>query len=265
MRFDILTAFPDMFTGPFNESIIKRARDRKLTNIHVHDLRQFTTDRHRTIDDYAYGGGSGMVLKPEPIFEGVRSIQAGYESGQLNRIILMSARGQSFTQEAAKSLTKTDNLLLICGHYKGVDERVIEGLDVEEWCIGDYVVTGGELPAMIVTDSVVRLIPGVLGDFESAVGDSFYDGFLDCPYYTRPETFDGMQVPDVLLSGHHGNIDTWRHEQSLKATAERRPDLLDKVTLTEKDKRIISSLESRKQELAGSNRSSEESDKPAEE
>lgn len=265
MRFDILTAFPDMFTGPFHESIIKRSLDRNLVSIQVHDLRAFTTDRHRTIDDYAYGGGSGMVLKPEPIFEGVRSIQADYASGQVNRIMLMSARGQSFTQDTAKSLTEADNLLLICGHYKGVDERVVEGLDVEEWCVGDYIVTGGELPAMIVTDSVVRLIPGVLGDFESAVGDSFYDGLLDCPYYTRPETFEGMQVPDVLLSGHHGNIEAWRHEQSLKASAERRPDLLEKVTLTEEDKRIISPLERTKNESIGSIRKPEESDKPAEE
>ena len=176
MRIDILTAFPDMFSGPLDESMMKRARDRELVDIRVHDLRDFTTDRHRTIDDYAYGGGSGMVLKPEPIFAGVHSILKDYPPGQSNRLVLMSARGSVFNQNAAKAFLESDNVLLVCGHYKGVDERVVQGLDVEEWCVGDFVVTGGELPAMMVTDSVVRLIPGVLGDFESATGDSFYDG-----------------------------------------------------------------------------------------
>jgi tRNA (guanine37-N1)-methyltransferase len=239
MRIDILTAFPEMFTGPFDESIIKRAQERDLVGIHVHDLRDFTTDRHRTIDDYAYGGGSGMVLKPEPIFKGVRHVQEQYESGKNSRGILLSARGRPYTQEIAKQFLQADYLMMICGHYKGVDERVVQGLDVEEWCVGDYVVTGGELPAMIITDSVVRLIPGVLGDIESATGDSFYDGLLDSPYYTRPECYEEMPVPDVLLSGHHARIEAWRHQESLRATFLRRPDLLEGLTLSEEDRALI--------------------------
>ena len=241
MRIDILTAFPEMFSGPFDESIIKRARERNLVGIHVHDLRDFTTDRHRTIDDYAYGGGSGMILKPEPIFKGVRHIRENCESGRSSRTILLSARGRPYTQEIAKQFLETDNLLLICGHYKGVDERVVQGLDVEELCVGDYVVTGGEFPAMIIADSVVRLIPGVLGDIESATGDSFYDGLLDSPYYTRPECFENVLVPDVLLSGHHARIEAWRHQESLRATFFRRPDLLEGLMLSQEDRALIDS------------------------
>ena len=242
MRIDILTAFPDMFTGPFDESMVKLARTRGLVEIHIHDLRDFTTDRHRTVDDYAYGGGSGMVLKPEPIFEGVRQIRQCLPPDMQSRTILLSARGYRYTQKTAKQWTQEKHLLLICGHYKGVDERVTTGLDVEEWSVGDYVVTGGELPAMIVTDSVVRLIPGVLGDIESATGDSFYEGLLDCPYYTRPECFEGIRVPETLLSGHHARIDRWRREESLRATFIRRPDLLEGPVLSDDERSFIKTL-----------------------
>lgn len=246
MRIDILTAFPGMFAGPLDESMIKRARERGLADVRVHDLRAFTTDRHRTIDDYAYGGGSGMVLKPEPIFEGVRAIRQQIEDGQTSRAILLSPRGRLYTQQTAKELAQIDHLLLICGHYKGVDERVVEGLGVEEWSIGDYVLTGGEIPAMVVIDSVVRLIPGVLSDIESATGDSFYDGLLDCPYYTRPECFEGMRVPDMLLSGHHQQIRRWRRLESLRATFARRPDLLDECALSDEDRELLNTLIDRK-------------------
>lgn len=239
MRIDILTVFPGMFQGPFDESIIRRAQDKNLIEIYIHDLRDFTTDRHRTVDDYAYGGGSGMVLKPEPIFKGVRHILGQLGDGQRTRTILLSARGRPYTQATAKELVRTDHLLLICGHYKGVDERVVTGLGAEEWSIGDYVLTGGELPAMTITDSVIRLIPGVLGDIESATSDSFYTDVLDCPYYTRPECFEGMPVPEVLLSGHHARVNQWRRQESLRTTFSRRPDLLEGVTLSEDEQRFI--------------------------
>lgn len=248
MRIDILTAFPGMFTGPLEESMMRLARERGLVDIRVHDLRDFTTDRHRTVDDYAYGGGSGMVLKPEPVFAGVRAVRAQIPAGWRSRTILLSARGARYTQKTAKALSQADHLLLICGHYKGVDERVVTGLNVEEWCIGDFVVTGGELPAMIVTDSVVRLIPGVLGDMESATSDSFYNGLLDCPYYTRPECFEGMQVPKVLLSGHHERIRLWRRKESLKATRIRRPDLFEAYECTEEDQKLLHVLKERNDE-----------------
>ena len=235
MRIDMLTAFPGMFTGPFNESIIRLAHERDLVDIFIHDLRAFTIDRHKTIDAYAYGGGSGMVLKPEPIFRGVRFIRDQIPSDGLSRCVLLSARGKPFLQETARDFTELDQLILICGHYKGVDERVIQGLDAEEYSIGDFVVTGGELPAMMIADAVIRLIPGVLGDIESAVTDSFYEGLLDCPYYTRPEQYENWDVPEVLISGHHERIERWRREESLKTTWQRRPELLKDVNLSKED------------------------------
>lgn len=248
MRIDILTAFPGMFAGPLDESMIKLARERELVDIRIHDLRAFTSDRHRTIDDYAYGGGSGMVLKPEPIFQGVRSIRQQVEPDCASRTILLSPRGRLYTQDTAKQLAQVDHLLLICGHYKGVDERVVIGLDVEEWSIGDYILTGGELPAMVVIDSVVRLIPGVLSDLESATSDSFYHGLLDCPYYTRPECFEGLRVPGELLSGHHQHIRRWRRLEALRATLTRRPDLLDEGGLSDEDRELLSIIHRKDEE-----------------
>lgn len=243
MRIDILTAFPGMFAGPFDESMIQLAWTRKLVDISIYDLRAFTTDRHMTVDDYAYGGGSGMVLKPEPVFRGVRYIRRQTPQGHSSRAILLSARGRRYTQETAKSLAEIDHLILVCGHYKGIDERVVEGLQLEEFSTGDFVVTGGELPAMMIADSVIRLIPGVLNDLASATSDSFYEGALDCPYYTRPECHEGARIPDVLLSGHHQHIKAWRRQESLRATWLRRPDLLEATALSKEDRTFLLALQ----------------------
>lgn len=226
MQFHIVTGFPRLFAGPMGESIIKRALDRQFVEIFVHDLRDFTTDKHRSIDDYPYGGGPGMILKPEPIFACVGHIQETYQLSPA-KVILMSPQGATFNQRRANELVREAALILICGHYKGVDERVREFLVTEELSIGDYVVTGGELPAMVVIDAVVRLIPGVLGDLDSAIGDSFQQNSLDYPHYTRPEEFRGHRVPEVLISGHHAKIAEWRKTMAEARTRERRADLLE--------------------------------------
>ncbi len=228
MRIDIVTAFPDMVRGPLTYSIIRRARERGLVDIRVHDLRDYTTDRHRQIDDYPYGGGGGMVLKPEPIFRCIEAIQeeAVREGRQLDEIIYLTPDGQVFNQELANQLSLCQHLVLLAGHYKGVDQRVRDALVTMELSIGDYVLSGGELPALVVVDAIVRLIPGVLGDAESALTDSFQDGLLDAPVYTRPAVFRGMAVPEVLRSGDHQRIAAWREAQRLLKTRQRRPDLL---------------------------------------
>ncbi len=225
MRFDVITAFPNLISGPLEESMIKRAQVKGLVEIYVHDLREFTKDKHRQIDDYPYGGGPGMILKPEPFFCCVDQI---VEDVQLKKrkILFMSPQGNEFTQKMANKFSNLEHLILLSGHYKGVDERVIENLVDEEISIGDYVLTGGELPSLIVIDAIVRLIPGVLNDLESANTDSFQQELLDCPYYTRPEKFRGECVPEVLLSGHHKKIQEWRRNQSLLRTKKRRVDLL---------------------------------------
>ena len=220
MRIDILTLFPEMFTGPLSESMIKRARERGLVDVQIHNIRDFTHDKHRTADDRPFGGGPGMVLKPEPVFECVEAVVP-----EGTPLIYMTPQGRPFTQAKAAELAAREDFAILCGHYEGVDERVLEALVTEEISIGDYVLTGGELPAMVVVDAVARLVPGVLGDEESAQQESFTDGLLDCPHYTRPETFRGMTVPGVLLSGNHGKIARWRREQAEKRTRERRPDL----------------------------------------
>lgn len=226
MQFHIVTGFPRLFAGPLSESIIRRALDRQLVEIFIHDLRDFTTDKHRSIDDYPYGGGPGMILKPEPIFACVEHIRETYPLASA-KVILMSPQGPTFTQRRANELVHEAGIIIICGHYKGVDERVREFLASEELSIGDYVVTGGELPAMIVIDAVVRLIPGVLGDLDSAIGDSFQQNALDYPHYTRPEEFRGQRVPEVLMSGHHAKIAEWRKNMAEARTRERRADLLE--------------------------------------
>jgi tRNA (guanine37-N1)-methyltransferase len=225
MRIDIVTAFPDLVRSPLEESIIKRAQKKGLVDIRVHDLRDYTIDRHHQVDDYPYGGGSGMVMKPEPFF---RCLDVILNSTRIpkRRVIYMTPQGKVFNQKMANELARENHLIFLCGHYKAVDERVIEALVTDEISIGDYVLTGGELPALVVIDAVVRLIPGVLSDPESAATDSFQQELLDCPYYTRPEEYRGMKVPDVLLSGDHKKIKQWRFEQSLKRTKERRSDLL---------------------------------------
>jgi tRNA (guanine37-N1)-methyltransferase len=223
MRIDVIAGIPEILTSPLNESIIKQARKKRLVEIAVHDLRDYTHDRHRTIDDTPYGGGAGMILKPEPIFECVESLRT---KRNYDDVIYLTADGEKFSQRAANELSLKSRLLFICGHYKGVDERVRSSLVTREISIGDYVLTGGELAACVVIDAIVRLIPGVLGDGESLLTDSFQSDLLDAPWYTRPAEYRGMKVPDVLLSGNHKEIEQWRAEQRLKKTRKRRKDLL---------------------------------------
>ena len=227
MKVDIVTIFPGMFKGPIDESILKRAQEKNLVEIEVHDLRQWTKDKHKTVDDSPYGGGPGMVMMVEPVDKAIRSLLAQQgDSLTKPKVILMTPQGKQFEQKKAQELSKLEHLIFICGHYEGVDERVREHLVDEEISIGDYVLTGGELPAMVVIDSVVRLIPGVLGKEASLDEESFSNGLLEYPHYTRPEEFEGWKVPDVLLSGNHAEIAKWRKEQALKRTQQRRPDLL---------------------------------------
>jgi len=228
MRIHILTGFPKLLDSPLNESILKRAQAKGLVEILVHDLRDYTTDKHRQIDDYPYGGGAGMVLKPEPIFRCMDTIAERWPE-DARRVILLTPTGETFNQKKAQELSLSKGMVLICGHYKGVDDRVRQALVTEEVSIGDYILTGGELAALVVVDAVVRLLPGVLGDFDSALTDSFVNDLLDCPYYTRPEEYRGMRVPEVLLSGHHAQIAAWRRQKSLERTRERRRDLWEKV------------------------------------
>lgn len=237
MRIDILTIFPAMFRGPLDESIVKRAVEKGLVEIHIHDIRDHSTDRHRTVDDYPYGGGPGMVMKPEPLFAAVEHVQ-GQASGQ-GPIILLTPQGRLFNQEVAGELARQERLILVCGHYEGVDERVHEHLATDRISIGDYVLSGGELAAMVVVDAVVRQIPGALGSPLATADDSFAQGLLEYPQYTRPAEFRGLQVPEVLLSGDHGEIARWRRRQSLLRTARRRPNLLARAHLTEEERQWL--------------------------
>jgi len=222
MKIDVLTLFPAMFAGPLDESIIKRAREAGRLDLTIHNLRDYAHDRHKTVDDRPFGGGPGMLLKPEPIFEAVESLaRAG------TRVILLSPAGRPFGQAIARELAGLEHLLLVSGHYEGFDERVRQKLAQDELSIGDYVLTNGALPVMVIIDAVTRLLPGVLGDAESAQEDSFSRGLLEYPQYTRPADFRGMTVPEVLLSGNHAEIARWRAEQARLRTAERRPDLLE--------------------------------------
>ncbi len=221
MRIDILTLFPDMFRGPFDESILKRAVDKGLLEFGIHNIRDFAEGRHKVVDDYPYGGGAGMLMKPEPIFAAVESVRR-----EDSRVVLMSAQGRPFRQPFAEELSRVGHLVLLCGHYEGVDERVVDELVDDELSIGDFVLTGGELAAMVVCDAVVRLIPGVLGADESSLEESFAEGLLEYPHYTRPPEFRGLHVPEELLSGNHARIAEWRRTQSLIRTLRRRPELL---------------------------------------
>ncbi len=227
MHIDILTLFPEMFPGPFSTSILQRAISDELVSIGIHNIRDYTHDRHATADDYPYGGGAGMVLKPEPIFETVEAIRAG--DTEYLPVILLTPRGRLFSQPVAAELAGHRRLLLICGHYEGVDERVGEHLATDQLSIGDYVLSGGELAAMVVVDAVVRLLPGVLGSPDSLVEDSHTSGLLEYPQYTRPAVYRGWAVPPVLLSGNHAQIAKWRQEQSIQQTLKCRPELLDKA------------------------------------
>lgn len=246
MRIDVLTLFPEMFEGVFGSSILGKARDKGLVSLSTLNFRDFSTNKHNTVDDTPYGGGGGMVLKPEPIFGAVEHLlgQAGNggtepSAAKPPRIVLMCPQGEPLTQRKAQELSGESHLIFVCGHYEGYDERIREHLVTDELSIGDYVLTGGELPAMVVIDTVVRLLPGVLGNEQSAITDSFSDGLLEYPHYTRPPEFRGWKVPDVLLSGHHAEIDKWRRQQSLERTQARRPELLDIVELTEKERKWL--------------------------
>jgi tRNA (guanine37-N1)-methyltransferase len=221
MRVDIISIFPGVFDGPFSESIIKRAREQGLLTVNIINPRDFTTDRHRTVDDRPYGGGAGMVMKPEPIFDAVDSVRTPQ-----SHIILTSPQGAPFTQARAQELAHKAHIIIVCGAYEGVDERIRQSLVDEELSIGDYILTNGSLAAMVFTDAITRLLPGALGCAESAIDESFSDGLLEYPQYTRPEIFRGMSVPPVLLSGNHGEIANWRRQQATARTQERRPDLL---------------------------------------
>lgn len=240
MRIDILTLFPQVFEAQFNYGIFKRAIDNGLVQINLGNIRDYTHDKHHTADDYPYGGGAGMVMKPEPIFEAVEAVKGKLEKKQGKvPVILLTPQGRLFSHNIARELSQHPHMILICGHYEGIDERVVEHLATDTISIGDYVLTGGEIPAMVVADAVLRLIPGVLGSEESPLDDSHANGLLEYPQYTRPADFRGWEVPEVLLSGNHAQIAKWRREQIIKRTLERRPELLDKADLGQEDKRLV--------------------------
>ncbi|ANU27958.1 tRNA (guanosine(37)-N1)-methyltransferase TrmD [Planococcus versutus] len=237
MNIHVLSLFPPMFEGVFQHSIMRKAQDKNAVSLNVVDIREFA-DNKRQVDDYPFGGGAGMVLKPEPIFNAVENLTPNSK----RRVILLCPQGQRFTQQKAEELANEEELVFICGHYEGYDERIREYLVTDEISIGDFVLTGGELAAMTVIDSVVRLLPGVLGNADSPIRDSFSTGLLEHPQYTRPANFRGWKVPDVLTSGNHGKVEEWREKQTLKRTFDRRPDLLEKIELTDKQKKIIKEL-----------------------
>ncbi|MBS7344576.1 MAG: tRNA (guanosine(37)-N1)-methyltransferase TrmD [Caryophanon sp.] len=239
MHIEVFSLFPTMFDGVLNASIMKKAQEKGAFTFNVTDFRAYAENKHSQVDDYPYGGGAGMVLKPEPLFNAVEALQT---NGKAPRVILMCPQGERFTQQKAEELAEEENLVFLCGHYEGYDERIREHLVTDEISIGDFVLTGGELAAMTVIDSVVRLLPNVLGQADSHIQDSFSTGLLEHPHYTRPAEYRGMKVPDVLLSGNHAKIAQWREEQSLKRTFERRPDLLDHIELTDKQKAYIETL-----------------------
>ncbi|ASS65739.1 MULTISPECIES: tRNA (guanosine(37)-N1)-methyltransferase TrmD [unclassified Paenibacillus] len=253
MRIDVLTLFPEMFDGVFGASILGKARDKGIVSLQAVNFRNYANNKHNTVDDYPYGGGGGMVLKAEPVFSAVEDLLAGSsgDAGESQaaenkpRVILMCPQGEPFSQRKAEELSREDRLIFICGHYEGYDERIREHLVTDELSIGDYVLTGGELPAMVMIDSVVRLLPGVLGNESSAVTDSYSTGLLEYPHYTRPASFRGWDVPEVLISGHHRNIDAWRRQQSLHRTLQRRPDLLETAELTDKERKWLREQQSR--------------------
>ncbi len=243
MKFDIVTIFPRMFDGPTREGILGRAIERGLVDLKVVDLRDFTEDRHRTVDDVAYGGGPGMVLKPAPLFRAVERIRE--TRGEPAAVVLTSPQGRPFSQADAMRLSRAGHVVVLCGRYEGVDERVRDHLATEELSIGDYVLTGGELPALVMLDAVTRLLPGAVGDEQSVVWDSFTRGLLDYPHYTRPADYRGFTVPDVLLSGHHEQVRRWRKRQAVARTLARRPELLAAAELDDEERAIVRELTGR--------------------
>ena len=249
LKVDVVTMFPRMFDGPLAEGIVHRARESGVAEIAVHDLRQFTDDRRRTLDDTPFGGGPGMVMKAEPFFRAVEAVLPE-GAGPGRAVVLLSPRGARFDQAAAARLAGLERLVLLCGRYEGVDERVRESVATEELSLGDFVLTGGEVAALAVIEAAVRLLPGALGDEASAEADSFSDGILDFPHYTRPAAVRGMEVPNVLLTGDHDRVRRWRRKEALRATRERRPELLEKALLTAEDRTLLREIE--EEEAAGS-------------
>jgi tRNA (guanine37-N1)-methyltransferase len=248
MHIDVLTLFPQMFEAAFSLSIFQRAVAKGLVELNLINIRDYTHDKHHIVDDCPYGGGAGMVMKPGPIFEAVEAIKAGVKDAELP-VILLTPQGRPFSQGIARGLSQHPHLVFICGHYEGVDERVREHLATDEISIGDYVLTGGEIPAMVVIDAVVRLLPGVLGSEASPQEESHASGLLEYPQYTRPPIFRGWSVPEVLLSGNHAQIARWRREQVIRRTLERRPELLDKAELGLEDKKVVKNLMTRKSQF----------------
>ncbi|MDE6658873.1 MAG: tRNA (guanosine(37)-N1)-methyltransferase TrmD [Eubacterium sp.] len=240
MRIDILTLFPEMCNAYLSESIIGRARKAGKVQIECTDIRDYTKDKHRRVDDTPYGGGMGMIMQVDPIYDCYSALCE--KTGTKPHLIYLTPQGKTLTQQRVRELAKMDNIALLCGHYEGIDERVIEELQPEEISVGDYVLTGGELPALILADSISRMLPGVLSDDECFEEESHYSSLLEYPQYTRPYEWRGRAVPDVLLTGHHANVDKWRRQQSLKRTLERRPDMLEKAELSDEDRKFLSNL-----------------------
>jgi tRNA (guanine37-N1)-methyltransferase len=243
MHFDVITLFPGIFQGPLQESLLSKALDKGLLSIEVHNLRDWCYDKHKTADDSPYGGGPGMVMKPDPLFEAIEAVK---NLRKEPKVIFLSPKGRVFTQDVAKELVNQKELILLCGRYEGIDERVRETLVDDEISIGDYVLNGGELPALVLIETISRLIPGVVGDEQSVIQDSFYAGLLDHPHYTRPAEFRGMKVPEVLLNGNHQEVDKWRRKMALLHTLRLRPDLLENIELSKEDRKL---LEEAKQSL----------------
>ena len=250
MHFDVFTLFPAIFESPLQESILKRAQEMGRLSVALHNIRDYATDKHHITDDYPYGGGGGMVMKPEPIFAAVETVLGAASS--TTPIILTSPQGRLFDQQVAWELAKNERLAVICGRYEGVDERVRQLLVTDEISIGDYVLTGGELPALVLIDAITRLVPGVLGDAGAALDDSHAGGLLEYPHYTRPPEFRGCAVPDVLLSGHHARIARWRRREALRRTWERRPDLIDRAHLVPEDRQFLAELAAAQERDEGS-------------
>lgn len=241
MKIDVLSLFPEMFAGVFGSSILKKAAEKQAVSYNVTNFRDYADNKHSTVDDYPYGGGAGMVLKAQPIFDAVEALKGHAE--QTPRVVLLCPQGERYTQRKAEEFAKEDHLIFICGHYEGYDERIREHIVTDEISIGDFVLTGGELGAMVIIDSVVRLLPGVLGNVDSPILDSYSSGLLEHPHYTRPADFRGMKVPDPLISGNHKKIDEWRMKESLRRTWNRRPDLLESYELSEVEKKLLSEIQ----------------------
>lgn len=245
-NFYVLTLFPEMIDAALSHSIIGRAVKEGIIDVEAVNIRDFSKDKHRHVDDYPYGGGAGMVMQPQPIYDAYKSIEKKAGKLEKARVIYMSPQGKRFDQKMAEELSKEDSIILLCGHYEGVDERIIEEIVTDEISIGDFVLTGGELAAAAIIDAVSRLVPGVLNKEESYEVESFSDGLLEYPQYTRPPVFMGREVPEVLLSGHHANIDKWRREQSIIRTYQKRPDMLDKAVLSDKERKFLESIKKEK-------------------